>query len=388
MNNQITTLRILVSDTLNPRNYSRLNVDDIHKICAEIPSIEEGIFKAIREEIYGTSKASVVERHIRQIQSDCIALMDLLHGYADQEEELKRLHQMVFKCLQKVLNEIEQHHFIFFNPQAILPSAYHQQATEGLKEDFVLLKTVLKKNRLDPTWYEHIERAISGFLQAKHCSFEQLSYMNRLLSALTLIQPGAAGFSETLIKQLITHRFNDQGFTRFYIGLLEEEIKCLYSMEEQYERLSYYQKQFKRQEEHSSCCFDASRNSLKALLLEYLGGELEFMERKQLAGRERNNGIGSQQLSESNYRIKFSLSADGLAYLIRLMIEADVIVAKPRTLLMEFVAKYFQTCGIGTAHLSARSMETKYKQVTQNTAKGVSAALKRMLRLLDQQFIG
>ncbi|AOM77396.1 hypothetical protein [Pedobacter steynii] len=85
MNNQITTLRILVSDTLNPRNYSRLNVDDIHKTCAEIPSIEEGIFKAIREEIYGTSKASIVERHIRQIQSDCIALMDLLHGYADQE---------------------------------------------------------------------------------------------------------------------------------------------------------------------------------------------------------------------------------------------------------------------------------------------------------------
>lgn len=387
MNSQITALRILVSDTLNPCNYSKVNVDAIDGKFVELSSIEDGILAAIRQEIYGASKANVVERHIRQIQSDCITLMDLLHGYVQQDEQLKYLQEAVFKCLQNVLNEIEQHHFIFFNPQAILPSAYHHCAVELLKGEFTLLKTVLKKNRLDPAWYEHIERCISCFLRAGCCSFEKLSYMNNLISSLIEIKPDSDKFLETLIRQLMYHRFNDPEFCFFYIKLLEEEVNGLYSVEEQYERLSWYLKQFKRQEERSSCCFDPSRKSLKALLIEYIGGELEFMERKQMGSRERNSGTAGQHLSENNYRVKVSLSADGLAYLLRLMIEADLIVAKPRTLLMEFVAKYFQTCGIGTSSLSARSLETKYKQVTQNTAKGVSAALKRMLRLLDQQFM-
>lgn len=385
MNNQITTLRILVSDTLNPLNYQKLNAEAIGKHCLQLSSIEAGILSAIRAEIYGASKGNVVERHIRQTQSDCIALMDLLHGYVYPDERLKDLHDAVFKCLQKVLHEIEHHHFIFFNPQAILPLAYHHQAVEALKTEFILLKSVLKKNKLEPAWYEHIERCISCFLETACCSFEQLSYMNGLIASLVGIKTDGDKFLDNLIKQLIYHRFNDSEFSMFYIRVLEEETNALYSITEQYERLSWYQKQFERQEERSCCCFDPSRKSLKALLIQYVGGELEFMERKQMGAREKN-GVNGQNLLENNYRVKVSLSADGLAYLLRLMIEADLIVAKPRTLLMEFVAKYFQTCGIGTANLSAGSLETKYKQVTQNTAKGVSAALKRMLRLLDQQF--
>ena len=387
MNNQITALRILVSDTLNPHSHLKSNADIIDKYCLELSSIETQIFSAIRAEIYGASKANVVERHIRQIQTDCIELMDLLHGYAHRDEELKDLHGAVFKCLQRVLNEIEQHHFIFFNPKATLPSAYHHQAVEALETEFTLLKTVLKKNKLEPAWYDHIERPISRFLKAGCCTFEQLSYMNGLISSLVGIQSDSDKFFGNLTKKLVYHRFNDPELGLFYISVLEEEINVLYSMEEQYERLSWYKKEFKRQEEQSSCCFDPSGKSLKVLLMDYIEGELEFIERKQIGGRERNNGTAGRSLSENNYRLKVSLSADGLAYLIRLMVEADLIVAKPRTLLMEFVAKYFQTCGIGTANLSARSLETKYKQVTQNTAKGVSAALKRMLRLLDQQFI-
>lgn len=387
MHSQITALRILVSDTLNPCKYSKLNIGVIDDQFKALYCIEEEILSAIRQEIYSSSKASVVERHIRQIQSDCIALMNSLHDYSRQDEQLNHLQEAVFKCLQKVLNEIEQHHYIFFNPQAILPSAYHHRAVESLKEEFSLLKAMLKKNRLDAAWYGHMERSISSFLQAGCCSFEQLSYMNGLIAALIEIKADNGKFLETLIRQLMYHRFNDLEFSFFYINLLEEEVNGLYSVEEQYERLSYYHKQFKRQEERSSCCFDPSRKSLKAILLEYVDGELEFMERKQILNRGRNSEAAGQHLLGNNYRVKVSLSADGLAYLLRLMIEADLIVAKPRTLLMEFVAKYFQTCGIGTAKLSAGSLETKYKQVTQNTAKGVSAALKRMLRLLDQQFV-
>ena len=86
------------------------------------------------------------------------------------------------------------------------------------------------------------------------------------------------------------------------------------------------------------------------------------------------------------YRVKVSISADALAYLVRLLIETGVIVASPRSDLLVFIAKHFQTPGIGNAYLSANSLGTKYRQVVQSTAKNVNAALGRMQRIVGKEF--
>lgn len=81
--------------------------------------------------------------------------------------------------------------------------------------------------------------------------------------------------------------------------------------------------------------------------------------------------------------MKVSLSVDGLAYLIRLMVEAGVILAGSRSELMEFISRHVQTPGIGEGHLSVKSLNNKYKQVVQSTINAVRAALMRMLKILE-----
>ena len=94
----------------------------------------------------------------------------------------------------------------------------------------------------------------------------------------------------------------------------------------------------------------------------------------------------NRMVQPAEYRIKMTLSADALAYLLRLLIEADIIVAVPRSEFLAFIARHVQTPGIGMAYLSPNSLGTKYKQVVQTTAKNVNAALMRMLKILNKNF--
>jgi hypothetical protein len=79
------------------------------------------------------------------------------------------------------------------------------------------------------------------------------------------------------------------------------------------------------------------------------------------------------------------MNVDCLPYLFRL-VEAHVIETGLKTELLRFIAESFETPGMGANRISAGSLGTKYKQVVQSTATKVRAALKRMLRQLDEDF--
>lgn len=59
-------------------------------------------------------------------------------------------------------------------------------------------------------------------------------------------------------------------------------------------------------------------------------------------------------------------------------------VTRVKTELMRFIAASFETPGMHAGGISATSLGTKYKQVVQSTATKVRAALKRMLKQLDE----
>ena len=87
-----------------------------------------------------------------------------------------------------------------------------------------------------------------------------------------------------------------------------------------------------------------------------------------------------------NYRIAVAFSVDALAYFFKLLINAGVVIAEPKSQLFSFVARYFKTPGTSQGSLSPHSFTNKYNQTVQATAKTVRAALVRMLKLLDREF--
>ncbi|MDR6783326.1 hypothetical protein ABIE26_000186 [Pedobacter africanus] len=90
--------------------------------------------------------------------------------------------------------------------------------------------------------------------------------------------------------------------------------------------------------------------------------------------------------SSENYRITVAFSVDALAYFFKLLINAGVVVAEPKSHLFLFVARHFKTPGISGDRISEHSFTNKYNQTVQATAKTVRAALVRMLKLLDKEF--
>lgn len=143
-------------------------------------------------------------------------------------------------------------------------------------------------------------------------------------------------------------------------------------------------------QERSSSCYDPNRPNIKVVLLAFIKAEIKFLVKKQGAAlmvSPEGKLIGMNKMAQiPEYRVKTTLSVDSLAYLLRLLVEAGIIVAMPRSELMAFVARNFQTPGIGQACLSPNSLGTKYKQVVQTTARNVNAALLRMLKILNKDF--
>jgi hypothetical protein len=88
----------------------------------------------------------------------------------------------------------------------------------------------------------------------------------------------------------------------------------------------------------------------------------------------------------AEYKLRFNFSVECLAYLIKLLVNANVIEPGIKAELLRYVAANFQTPGTKLAGIAAGSFETKYKNVTQSTSVTVRAALMAMLKLLDKEF--
>lgn len=104
------------------------------------------------------------------------------------------------------------------------------------------------------------------------------------------------------------------------------------------------------------------------------------------AAQVQHGASSAGKVSTLAYKVRTTMSVDCLAYLFRLMVEANLIEAGVKTELMRFIAANFETPGMNAGGLSAASIGTKYKQVVQSTATKVRAALKRMLKQLDGDF--
>lgn len=118
MNTQIQLLRTLVMKDLDP-SYFNLNEQEVSFWVNEIPLIGERIFKVIQDEMLGEIDNSLVERHLKQVQYDCIYLLNVLSKYELRPELPATLYELTGDCLDGIMTEIEDRYAGFFNLQKV-----------------------------------------------------------------------------------------------------------------------------------------------------------------------------------------------------------------------------------------------------------------------------
>jgi len=128
MNTQLTLLRTLVIKELDPE-YFNLDECQINYWIDEIPQLRDNLFREMQNEMLGDTENSLVERHLKQVQYDCVYLASALCKYAQNNCSPAALYQAAGDCIDQILTHIDNRYAGFFNLQKFV-SAKQIQLTE------------------------------------------------------------------------------------------------------------------------------------------------------------------------------------------------------------------------------------------------------------------
>ncbi len=121
MNAQLTLLRTLIMKELDPQ-YFNLDERQINYWIDEIPQIREQIFNAMQNEMLGDIENSLVERHLKQVQYDCLYLASAVCKYVQNDCSPAALYQAAGDCIDQILTHIDNRYAGFFNLQKLAPA--------------------------------------------------------------------------------------------------------------------------------------------------------------------------------------------------------------------------------------------------------------------------
>lgn len=354
----------------------------------ELPKIKEGIYIKLKGLLLSKKNNRLIKRHIQEAQKECISLLDLLAQNSNSDSHMQQLQQATKSCLEELLNYLIESQYHYFDWGVYAPKLHVVSVKMIIEGNIILLQAGLKRKKAMPKLQNIICNAFLKFTKLDQATYKQLHYMKQLQISLIKLcnQIGNVDFDELLIAHLLYYDFNENAFIMYCKQRINLSINQQFQPIVQFESLCFFEKSLMVQQEKANFHFSEEQLSVKAQLLIFVRAELHYFKKKTQFLQQKYKQNNTKENPNEAYRVKLSLSADSLAYLIRLLCETDVIEANPRTHLMQFLSRNFQTSGIGEMHLSPQSLGTKYKQVTQSTALGIKALLKRMTKQLEADF--
>jgi|GEM_PF-1486501 len=408
MNSQITLLHKLIAEEMAPEAPTMQN-EEARQWIKALPRINENIFIALRDEIFGGTSDRLLERHIHKIQSECVLLMDVLQSYVHTLPE--GLTESAAQTLEQILTYIEKHHAQYFNLQAQIPQVYFKASVVDINRNLNVLKAAFKRQKLELELSNLLMNTFLEFTTNSTCTYNELLYIKALQTSLirlcndqddVLNDKDEDTFHALLLEHLLYLRFNSLTFLNYYKQQIVKEATQQYNVQEQYELLCRYENSLKTQQERTSQNYIPSAQSARIILLNCIKAEQKYLLKKVCGLRGVKVGlrgygltVGEEQatamdlsnrLDTSRYRIKTTLSVDGLAYLVRLLVEVGAINGSPRKDLLFFMSRSLETPGSNGQPLGLESLLSKYKRPVQSTANSTRVLLKKMLKILEDGF--
>jgi len=351
----------------------------------QLLAFEQGLQQALDELVSSKQREILVKRKMWQLQLRCALILDLLseeNNAATMPNKTTALAAMLMRLLAY------QHLYFqnYFNLNYTAPKPYVDAYFAGFKPHYQVLAAGLKKKKIAPALLEIVMGVFSVQEKQSSYTYQQLLYLKQLqVSLITFCQKIAdEAFEQTLLAYLIYLNFNHSPLIKYVILVIDQEHAAQLGVKAQFELWCAKEQYFSALATKNVAGYHDLQGSAKSQILNHITCGIVYHQRNTA------NAMAVPQqathLAISPYRIKLNISADALAYLLRLLIETEVVDAEPRSQLILFVSKHFQTAGIGEELLSANSLTTKYKQVVQRTALQLRGILKRMTKVIDSNF--
>ncbi|MEQ7800932.1 hypothetical protein ABDJ41_14100 [Pedobacter sp. ASV1-7] len=213
MNADLTKLRTLVLKDLDPKYY-HMNAQQVEDWLRELPKIESNILAILQEEVLGDMDNSLVERHLKQINYDCVFLLNALYKYGNMPDVPEPLYFLTESCLQNTLTHIEGRYGSFFLRKE---GDYHQVGEDyrirvllsagGLAYFFKLL---FKAGALDSGPVSRMMVSLSKNFTTSGIGNGSLSSYSLMTKYKQVVQSTAKSIRALLVKML---RILDEEFT-------------------------------------------------------------------------------------------------------------------------------------------------------------------------------
>lgn len=393
------TLRNLILNDMDVEKH-KLTKQQISVWMETLPEITRELFETLYFFTHSIFQKKLIGRQVRQIQTECINLLDKIDQYQNLPPEMEVLKSSTIKCLDQVLEKVTSDCDTYLDQETQLPLSHLKREKVAIESDMNVLVTVLKNLGTEGKLERIIVECMADLLKTSRCSYYRLAYVKQFQESLIELTKRTTKLriDSDLLSHLLTVNYNTAEFTKYYQKKIADELAGHIEQEEQFKFLWACESYFgSRHHRRSVPGYDKKRRKTSQMLYDFVKLELNIREKRTAEVRQelhtaalvsatKENGGIVPNVRWGNYKIRTPLSVDALAYLIKLMVQAKVIDPGVRTELLAFVATIFQTPGTGLTGISAGSLGTKYKNVVQSTARTIRILLVRMLKLLDDEF--
>jgi len=386
-------LRNLVLLKLNPKK-DPMNGSEALEWTIELPRMAEAALEQIAIYARMGYAGAYGERRIELLQRECIYLLDTIHRYDLSIECEIDLRTLCVECLQDILIGL----FTEYPDQVLMdikmPITQFSNGKAMFKNQMELMETEFKRIGVEQDLQSSIKVEFIRFLSMKTSTYQTADFFSQILDGIIdLFHPNStANIDNRLLEFLTVMGFNSVNMANCYIKVI---MATATAMPDVYDQIDFLQRRLEHFQfppfKKKKCRLNFNQISCVEMVHNKIDVELHCLKQREKRERPAAPPAAAPQgftapYQQGSYKIRFTLSVDVLAYMIKLMVATDLIEPGVKTELMRCVAGMFQTPGSGAGGIAPGSFQTRYKNVVQSTAVSTKTILSKMMKEIDKEF--
>lgn len=379
-----TTLDQLVRELMQPGRPA-MEAPEMASWMARLPGIAGEMNETMRILFFTAAGNRRVTRYLDQIHRECTLLINRLALYPGFPEQMLPLHQAVSAYLDQLLDELHSSYLRHIDLHEPMPLPHYQKAAAAIEQQTVPLVSAMCTYNADKTLQAIIVGKMTGMLKLRTASWHRMEYLERLQTwILELCKGHPHNITNQLKDLLLRANFNASGFLTYYKAQIDKDLAECFELREKRQCLHRYQQLLSTLTyKHKTKKYDAGQPGIRDILLGYVNAELTCMDSMEVC---LTPAVVTVPPETEMGRLPVMISVDVLSFLFKLLVKVGVIHGVARRPLLSFISRSFQTAGIGSASLSVKSIDSKYRQVLSSTAISTRVILSKMLKELDDEF--
>jgi hypothetical protein len=384
-----STLRSLV-DRMHPKN--QMSVQEIETWIAVLPDITQELAAQMKFFVYSIFNKSLVKRHLQQMQAECTSLLNAVDKFSDFTGDMLTLKNHTLDCLNSTLDRLMNHYQSYTDLTGNMTIMHFRIRINSVKSNLDRTKGLMEALGIEADLKVLILECINKLIACKTASYELVNYVaNFQLDLNDLLSHSSKEHVKAELHDFLCGiHYNSELFIQFLIKQYQLETEMITDLRDKQSYLIRKRERLRKQKATPrKPKYLGQQASIYDRLVRSIDTEIKCLDIAILKAKPKRVPIKAPvriPYHPVDYKLRFNFSVDCLAYLIKLMVNANIIDPGVKAELERYVATNFRTPGTKSTGMSSASFHTKYKNVTQSTSVTVKAGLMSMLKLIDKEF--